>query len=201
MPLAVDPLFTVSEVSYSPDWQLVRFTFVATAPFQYITVGNFQDDVHTRVRLFSTTTFPGAYYFFDSFVLKVYDPEEEIHEVSPVSAGADTLNQLVTEAFLEEETPCNFYLPNAFSPDGNGINDYFELYSPCVPQALRVQVFDPSGQIVFASNEPHFRWDGYYNGRPVEPGIYVYIIQATIPEPEGVQNKVWRGTLRVKNGS
>ena len=200
-PLAVDPQYTVSEVLYSQDWQLVLFTFVATAPYQYITLGNFQDDTHTRARLFSGTTFPGAYYFFDSFVLNVYDPEEEIEEVFPITAGADTLDQLATETFVEEETPCNFYLPNAFSPDGNGINEYFELYSPCVPLALSIHVFDSSGQVVFISDEPHFRWDGYYNGKPVEPGIYVYIIHATFPESEGVRNKVWRGALRVKPGS
>lgn len=199
-PILVKPQLAVQEVLYSVTWRQLRFTFEADKPYRFFTVGNFEDDGHTLVRHFFNTTFPTAYYFFDSFDLRVYDPDETIGEElqAPVS---DTLAQgPAAAAFFPAETAestCPVYLPNCFSPDGNGVNDCFELYTPCPLLALDIQIFDRAGQLIFSSDDPNFRWDGYYNGTPVEKGVYFYVIKSTLLQDEKIREAGWRGTISV----
>jgi len=67
-------------------------------------------------------------------------------------------------------------IPNAFSPNGDGINDTWEIkylntYPGCV-----VQVFDRDGQPVFNSVGYNVNWDGTFNGKPLPIGTYYYVI-------------------------
>lgn len=67
-------------------------------------------------------------------------------------------------------------IPNAFSPNHDGINDtwqitYLNSYPGCV-----VQIFNRYGQIVFQSVGYSKPWDGTYNGQPLPVGTYYYVI-------------------------
>jgi gliding motility-associated-like protein len=67
-------------------------------------------------------------------------------------------------------------IPTAFSPNGDGINDawnirYLNTYPGCV-----IQVFDRFGNQVFYSAGYEKPWNGRLNGRPVPVGVYYYII-------------------------
>jgi gliding motility-associated-like protein len=64
------------------------------------------------------------------------------------------------------------YLPNAFSPNFDGINDYLE------PQGIdfepiRLQVYDRWGGLLFQTNQAPFRWDGLRGNQAVNSGVYV----------------------------
>ena len=63
--------------------------------------------------------------------------------------------------------------------DGDGTNDYFELESEGLSD-FSVVVFNPSGDIVFQSNDPAFRWDGrdIRSGEMVDSGTYMYMVSA-----------------------
>ena len=60
-------------------------------------------------------------------------------------------------------------IPNAFSPNGDGINDIF------MPGA-DVIIFNRFGQELFRSSEKQEGWDGTYKGSPVSPGEYLYVV-------------------------
>lgn len=67
-------------------------------------------------------------------------------------------------------------IPNAFSPNGDGINDvwqvtYLNSYPGCV-----VEIFNRNGQRVFQSTGYSKPWDGTFNGKPLPVGTYYYII-------------------------
>lgn len=64
------PQCEINTVWWSTNWQLVYFSFTATAPFQYITIGNFYNDAATAHTVFnnSSTSSFGAYYFIDELV-------------------------------------------------------------------------------------------------------------------------------------
>ncbi len=72
------------------------------------------------------------------------------------------------------------FVPNAFSPNGDGINDFLEVYTDKdVKSILSFQVFDRWGSLVFdrngiPANERQNVWDGFYKGKPLTPGVYVY---------------------------
>ena len=73
-------------------------------------------------------------------------------------------------------------LPNAFSPNGDGLNDVFYVIAgKGVKQVKQFQVFNRWGQKMFEktngkTNDISFGWNGYYNGQQVAQGTYVYQI-------------------------
>lgn len=72
---------------------------------------------------------------------------------------------------------CNSYIPNAFSPNGDGFNDEFQLFSSgCPAQEFQFQVFDRWGGMVFSSDSPRIGWDGTHKGKPANQGIYIFLI-------------------------
>ena len=194
-PLEAAPQFVVPEVLYSPDWQQIRFTFVADKPYRFLTVGNFEDDGRTFVRRFSNTTFPAAYSFFDSFELEEYHPDEPEPEALPPAAPDTAAMVIFRETDIGTEPSCPVYIPSIFSPDGNGVNDFFEVHTPCVLLALHIQIFDRPGRLVFTSDDPKFRWDGYYNGKHLGNGMYFYVIEAIFPDEGGTRKEIWRGRV------
>lgn len=67
-------------------------------------------------------------------------------------------------------------VPNAFSPNGDGINDTWRiLYLESYPGAT-IEVFNRYGQKVFESTGYSTEWDGYFNGKILPIGTYYYII-------------------------
>jgi gliding motility-associated-like protein len=67
-------------------------------------------------------------------------------------------------------------IPNAFSPNGDGIHDTWKIqYLESYPGAT-IDVFNRYGQKVFVSVGYQTEWDGNYNGRPLPVGVYYYII-------------------------
>lgn len=67
-------------------------------------------------------------------------------------------------------------VPNAFSPNGDGINDTWKIrYLESYPGAT-VEVYDRYGQLVFRSQGYDKEWDGIYNGQPLPVATYYYII-------------------------
>lgn len=65
-----------------------------------------------------------------------------------------------------------FYAPNAFSPNGDQLNDYFELYGAGVKNVV-FMVFDRWGEKVFEGRSMDARWDGTVKGKEGQQGVYV----------------------------
>lgn len=73
--------------------------------------------------------------------------------------------------------PANFYIPNAFSPNGDGLNDEFAPAPGGIPPPFyHLQVFDRWGGLVFEGHDPSIGWNGERNGKPCSTGIYTYLI-------------------------
>lgn len=67
------------------------------------------------------------------------------------------------------------YIPNAFSPNNDGFNDYFEIYSDGI-EILQLKVFNRWGGLVFEANGNDSKWDGIIKGKPAQVGVYVYLL-------------------------
>jgi gliding motility-associated-like protein len=65
---------------------------------------------------------------------------------------------------------------NAFSPNGDGINDTWNIPGLSAYSDCKVEVYNRYGQLVFASRGYTNRWDGTSNGKPLPVGTYYYII-------------------------
>ncbi|WP_177225771.1 T9SS type B sorting domain-containing protein [Arsenicibacter rosenii] len=71
----------------------------------------------------------------------------------------------------------NLYIPSAFTPNGDGINDVWEIKSMTQYPQLVIRVFNRWGECIFLSSTSKPFWDGQYNGQPIESGTFVYQIQ------------------------
>ncbi len=72
--------------------------------------------------------------------------------------------------------PSKYYVPNVFSPNDDGVNDYFEVFSKDL-LALQLSIYDRWGELLFTSSAIDGRWDGKVRGKPVSPGVYVWMAQ------------------------
>ena len=92
------------------------------------------------------------------------------------------------------ELPCStdkdLKVPNAFSPNDDGVNDQFCLqgWNSCISQ-FRVCIFDRWGEKVFESADAAFCWDGTYKGKVLDPAVFVYYITATLGNKESLERK------------
>ena len=87
---------------------------------------------------------------------------------------------------IEGECPPEVWVPNAFTPDGNGNNEWFVpvIYGSIF--SYEFNIFDRWGRIVFSSEEPGKAWDGSANGTDVQDGVYVWQLRYKSLTQEGV---------------
>ena len=67
-------------------------------------------------------------------------------------------------------------IPNTFTPNNDGINDYWHIKGLNAYPYCEVSVYDRWGQMVFKSKGYPNEWDGTYQGKPVPTGVYYYLI-------------------------
>jgi gliding motility-associated-like protein len=67
----------------------------------------------------------------------------------------------------------NLFIPTAFSPNDDGLNDVFEVGGPYTG-VFQLQIFDRWGMLIYQSSDRNFRWAGERNGRPLPEGVYAY---------------------------
>ncbi|RYY21141.1 MAG: PKD domain-containing protein, partial [Sphingobacteriaceae bacterium] len=70
------------------------------------------------------------------------------------------------------------FIPNAFTPNNDAINDDFGVKITNL-QNYRIQIFNRYGQQLYEAKDILKRWDGFYNGQPVPVGTYYYVIIGT----------------------
>ena len=103
------------------------------------------------------------------------------YRVTVTSPGGCTATDSVR---VEVDRLRKVYVPSAFSPDGDGINDVLQLYSgQAVQRIRRLTVYDRWGGLQFVSDSflpqeaSAHGWDGYVGGRPAPAGAYVWVAE------------------------
>lgn len=83
-------------------------------------------------------------------------------------------------------------MPNAFTPNGDGLNDVFKIANLRFEKLTEFRVFNRWGRQVFETNVPTEGWDGTIKGEPAEADVYFYSIRITLP---GGEQKHLKGDL------
>lgn len=86
------------------------------------------------------------------------------------SAGCST-----TDSVIVNVVP-TIFVPDAFSPNGDGNNDVFEIMNPQLASTFSINIFNRWGELIFKSNDAYFKWDGAYQNVQQEIDTYVYVI-------------------------
>jgi gliding motility-associated-like protein len=82
-------------------------------------------------------------------------------------------------------------VPSAFSPNADGSNDFLQLIIGPDVQRFKFSLFDRWGNRIIETTDSMFAWDGYFNGKPVNIGVYAYQIEITYTD----------GKLETKSGN
>ena len=80
------------------------------------------------------------------------------------------------------------FVPNTFTPNGNGQNDEFKVYSN-VMKSVHWMIFNQWGEKVFETSEIQGTWDGKYKSKPQPVGVYVYVVAATLVDGTKITKK------------
>ena len=111
----------------------------------------------------------GTRYRGDELYHSYFDTDDHWASLSII-----TPNGCVGKDSVLLKPPAQFHFPNAFTPDGDGINDLFAPVSAEITE-YEIAIFDRWGEQVYTSLALNTPWDGSVNGSgPATTGVYVY---------------------------
>ncbi len=83
-------------------------------------------------------------------------------------------------------------IPSAFSPNGDGLNDYFSVTFEEELDEFSIKIFDRWGQLIYNSRDQYFRWTGMLNNQSETLTSFAYILKATTVSGKQIEK---RGTI------
>jgi gliding motility-associated-like protein len=147
--------------------------------------------------IFNLTT---GNYGFEWFPNNLFTPGNLSQTISV--SGNFTATVIVTDTLtgcrLERSIPitvyelkCNdeqVFVPNAFTPNGDGENDVVAVRSRIVKD-IYFTIYNKWGEQVFETTKTNHGWDGTYKGRLADPGVFVYYIKGTCIDNQNITLK------------
>lgn len=98
---------------------------------------------------------------------------------APCDTMSDTINVVVIPCDTlpppQVDTTTRLFVPNAFTPNGDGLNEFFIIRGMGIND-FNLKIFNRWGNLLFESTNMDKSWDGTFNGDPVSAGVYVYLI-------------------------
>ena len=114
------------------------------------------------------------------------------------TVSATDSNCTLVDTVTIKEIICSSYIqaPEAFTPNGDGVNDYFTIFGKYIAQ-YEIRIFNRWGQEVYSYqdqnaahlNDLSFGWDGTYKGKKEDIGSFAYLIEATDLSGNKIQKK------------
>jgi gliding motility-associated-like protein len=102
-------------------------------------------------------------------------PDTTIYTVIMTDQYGCTSSATVT---VNVHPPFVVFVPNSFSPNGDGVNDQIQIYASVPLIELEFYIYDRWGTRVFTSYTYGEKWDGTFRGKPCNSGVYAYYYHA-----------------------
>ena len=99
-------------------------------------------------------------------------PRDTVYILTVVSDDGCGMATDAVQVFVYDDV----FVPTAFSPNGDGLNDTWNIPALNAYPDFELSVFNRNGQIVFQSKKMNTPWNGKYKGEPLPVGVYVYMI-------------------------
>lgn len=113
----------------------------------------------------------------------IYTPGDLGEHIFTVTVKNDeNCTQSASVKLVVRETLCDekhIFLPNAFSPNGDGQNEVLSLLQDGIADPNRIMIliiYNRFGQQVFATGDHYFKWDGTFNGKTLDPDVYGFYL-------------------------
>ncbi|MFZ6052605.1 T9SS type B sorting domain-containing protein [Halocola ammonii] len=168
-------LFELDTVFYSKEWTEIEFVFTAPSNAQFFTIGVFETDEDIDMDRVENTSANVAYYFVDEFKIERFNPlsaVEDLTDIGRADPPQEDDSELPNDEVYSDDS--RFFIPNAFTPDGDGVNEVFKPHSPEM-EDYTFEVFDRWGSSIFSNGSANHGWDGRdNNGNFAECGVYIW---------------------------
>lgn len=109
----------------------------------------------------------------------IYTLQSDLNYVVTITLGQCQAISSIRVALSDLVCPsidCDVYFDNVFTPNNDGINDFWRLTSDCDIYSFDLKIFNRWGQEVFTSSNINFGWDGYVNGELAPSGTYFFTL-------------------------
>lgn len=161
------------------------FPYLTLGPDQYISLGDF-------VQLQAETSIPDAALGYFSWTVPDTLTNKSARRLTLQPLGSTEYRAVIRDTNGCEakstvrvfvEATQRLFIPNAFSPDGDGINDVFMLFAgPEVVRIRYLRLFDRWGEQLFVRsdflpNDAAYGWDGTFQGVALNPAVFVYVAE------------------------
>ena len=87
---------------------------------------------------------------------------------------------------IDADLTGDIYIPTAFSPDGDGVNDKLYVYGNGLEE-IHLMVFNRWGELVFETTDQNQGWDGNLRGKALNPAVFIYVLSATNVEGQKIK--------------
>ncbi len=104
--------------------------------------------------------------------------DEGTHYVRYIGSNDDGSCEYVSDTYEVTIGESQLKIPNAFSPNGDGVNDEWKVAYRSL-QSFQCSIFDRQGHQVCHLTSPDQGWDGKVHGKTVDSGVFFYVIEAT----------------------
>jgi gliding motility-associated-like protein len=81
-----------------------------------------------------------------------------------------------SDTVLVSAGDCDVYIPSAFTPNDDGLNETFGVITDVSVQSFSMQIYSKWGQLIFSSNDISKKWDGTFKGKKMPNGAYLWIL-------------------------
>lgn len=172
----------VSDSTFDADGCITNLVFVniEVLPLPDVSVEANPDTIF----IFETSTLEadgGDFYEWDfpsdgSAQVDVQPEETTTFEVTITNNQGCSFDTSVIVYVIDKEVPLK--VPDAFTPNGDGINDVFRVVNPDRFRDISMKVYNRWGEKVHEGVDENHGWDGVFNGRDQPVGVYVYHITA-----------------------
>ncbi len=133
--------------------------------------------IHNEWQLAEDPEFEYIKYRFNEQDLNYTFDQEGKYYVRFIGSNADGSCEAIGETYEIGIGASDLRIPNAFSPDGDGVNDVWKVGYRSLTE-FKCWIFDRNGQQLFYFDRPELGWDGKHRGKYVTPGVYYYVIEA-----------------------
>lgn len=131
----------------------------------------------TETLLLDVANSQASYLWQDGSNLSVYEVKQagiySVRVTNECGTAQDSIH------VVYRDCACQFFVPTAFTPNGDGLNDVFKPGYRCLFKNYRMQIFNRFGQHLFETTDINSGWNGYFNGIAQTMGTYIWVISYT----------------------
>ncbi|PSR02058.1 MAG: hypothetical protein BRD50_07760 [Bacteroidetes bacterium SW_11_45_7] len=109
-----------------------------------------------------------------------------VYTLTAISEDSCTVS---SEIEVKVRSSNEVFVPNAFSPNEDGVNDELRILDYGSLDQVTFQVFNRWGELVFETNDPNATWHGTRNGEKLRSGVYVYYLEGTLIDDSEIEQQ------------